>query len=74
MTKAPEREPLERNTWVRVKIKGDYKDDLAQVVDVEMDGSKARVRLIPRLKLYVQGDEHAAKVRRSRAPRAPSHA
>ena len=29
--KGPQKKPLLRGTWARIKIKGDYKDDLAQV-------------------------------------------
>ncbi|KAF7125062.1 hypothetical protein RHSIM_Rhsim12G0009500 [Rhododendron simsii] len=41
---------LSRDTWVRVK-KGDYKGDLAKVVDVDNVQQRVTVKLIPRIDL-----------------------
>lgn len=47
------KKPLQRNSWVRIRRNDEYKDDLAQVVDLDNDAKRARVRLIPRLRVYV---------------------
>ena len=36
-----EKAPLKKGAWSRVKTKGDYAGDLAQIVDLEADGSRA---------------------------------
>ncbi|KAM7255769.1 hypothetical protein ACFE04_011510 [Oxalis oulophora] len=41
---------LARNTWVRMKI-GTYKNDLAQVVDVDNVRQRVTVKLVPRIDL-----------------------
>ena len=51
------KKPLQRNSWVRVKKKDDYKDDLGQVVALENDGNHAIVRIIPRLHIYLTRDQ-----------------
>ena len=64
------RRPLVRNSWCRMKQKGDYQDDLAQVVAIENDGNRATVRMIPRLRIYLTrgNDEDEADVARVRPP------
>ena len=47
------KKPLQLNAWVRIRRNDEYKDDLAQVVDLDNDAGRARVRLIPRLRVYV---------------------
>ena len=51
---AEKKSRLQRGTWVRMRGNNEYKDDLAQVVDLDTDGSRATVRLIPRLKIFLK--------------------
>ena len=64
------KKPLQRNSWVRVRRNDEYKDDLAQVVELDNDGTRARVRLIPRLRVYVTRglDDDDAGARTMRPP------
>ena len=50
---AAKRKPLVRGAWCRMKRNDEYKDDLAQVTDIDVDGSRATVRLIPRLRIHL---------------------
>ena len=55
---AEKRKPLQRNMWVRMKRNDEYKEDLAQVTDIDVDGVRATVRLIPRLRIHLtRGNE-----------------
>ena len=64
------RKPLVRNAWCRMKRNDEYKEDLAQVVEIDGDGNRATVRLIPRLKIYLTRgqDDEEADVSRVRPP------
>jgi transcription elongation factor SPT5 len=67
---AEKRKPLQRNMWVRMKRNDDYKDDLAQVIDVDLDGVRATVRLIPRLRIHLTrgNEDEEADTSRMRPP------
>ena len=61
---------LVKGSWARWKAKPqkggeDYVGDLCQVMDVDVDGTHAAVRMVPRLAIFVEhvGDEDKQKVR-----------
>jgi len=47
--RSTDKKALHPGAWVRMRRNDDYKDDLGQVVDIDVDGARARVRLVPRL-------------------------
>ena len=49
-----QKEPLTRGSWVRMRRNDEYRDDLAQVTEIVDDGARARVRLIPRLRIFTR--------------------
>jgi transcription elongation factor SPT5 len=59
---------LTRGSWVRLRRNDEYKDDLAQVMDLEQDGTRARVRIIPRLRIYLTRGEDEEEERNARPP------
>ena len=63
-----QKEKLVRGSWVRMRRNDDYKDDLAQVIDLEPDGARARIRIIPRLKIYTAKGDDDAQERKIRPP------
>ena len=65
--RSAEKKALVPGAWVRMRRNDNYKDDLGQVLDLDVDGTRARVRLVPRLDAYLGEDEGAVK-RRVRPP------
>ena len=61
-----QKEKLVRGSWARMRRNDDYKDDLAQVIDIEPDGARARIRIIPRLKIYTAKADDDAQARKTR--------
>ena len=60
--RSTDKKALHPGAWVRMRRNDDYKDDLGQVVDIDVDGARARVRLVPRLAAYL-GEEDGTKRR-----------
>ena len=62
--------PVKPGGWVRVK-RGKYAGDLAQVLEVFDAGELIRIRLIPRLDIYIPEDQKSERKRGKTANRPP---